>query len=75
MKLWFDPIEAECLREGILGKKESDALVPAPLAISDNKQDIAFMSMMPNVGFFPTSNIKERTLTVFQNSFWQIYKR
>lgn len=56
----------------VSGKKESDALVPAPLAISDNKQDNAFMSMMQNTGFSPTSNIKERTLTVFQNSFWQI---
>lgn len=59
-------------QRGVSGKKESNALVPTPLAISDNKQDNAFMNMMPNAGFSPTSNIKERTLTVFQNSFWQI---
>lgn len=31
------------------------------------------MNVLQNIGFFPTSNIKERTATVFQYSFWQIY--
>lgn len=31
------------------------------------------MNKMQNIGFSPTSDKKERTLTEFQDSFWQTY--